>query len=456
MRSIGVNRAVFFGVLSKVWLALAGLVTIFLIASYFSPEMQGYYFTFYSLLAMQVFVELGLGVVIVNFTSHEWSKLKYDKEKGIIGDKTALSRLKSLASIVFKWYAFGGLLLALILGLLGYLFFSYSHPVLGVKWAYPWFSLCMLTGLNLAFLPAFSLLEGSNQVSQIYFYRFIQEIVRSIFTWIIILLGGALWAPAGSTLFMLIWAVIFLYRNYANYFRSLLRQIAGPIIDWRNEIWPMQWRIGVSWLSGYFFFSLFTPVLFHFQGPVAAGQMGMTWSVVNALSMVASMWIITRAPQFGIYIAKKEYKELDRLIFASAVSSLAVATLGAAFVFGLILILNVYQFPLAIRLLAPLPTILFLVSTVLMQISYAQSTYLRAHKQEPFVRMSVISAVLMIVLVLVGGSRWGALGVSAAYFIVVVLFGLPYGTIIWLRCRKDWHADKVADVLGFDQRGVVN
>ena len=70
-RSLEIDRAVFFSIMEKVWTLPAGLVTALLIAAFFSPELQGYYYAFSSLLALQVFAELGLGTVLTCYASHE-------------------------------------------------------------------------------------------------------------------------------------------------------------------------------------------------------------------------------------------------------------------------------------------------------------------------------------------------------------------------------------------------
>ena len=53
-----VDRAVFFGVLTKIWGLCAAPVSAILIVTQFTPEIQGYYYTFAALLALQIFVEL--------------------------------------------------------------------------------------------------------------------------------------------------------------------------------------------------------------------------------------------------------------------------------------------------------------------------------------------------------------------------------------------------------------
>lgn len=441
LKLFGINRAVFFGVLSKVWLALAGIVTIFVIAAYFSREVQGYYFTFHSLLALQVFVELGLGVVIVHFSSHEWSKLELDSNNnGILGDKTALSRLKSLAKVAFRWYIIGAFLLSIGLGSAGVVFFSYSGQST-INWFWPWIALCFLTGVNLSLLPNFSILEGCGQIVHVYYYRFIHGIIRFFSAWAIMILGGNLWAAPGAILFPLVWTVLFIYRRYFVFFRTLFSPSEYSVVNWGKEIWPMQWRIAVSWLSGYFFFSLFTPVLFHYEGAVVAGQMGMTWSMAHALSMIASMWIVARIPQMGGLIAQKDYKQLDRIILRSGTIAVFVAMIGGGIIFFFVKLFYLFDHPFALRFLPPLPTALFLAATVLMQISYAESNYLRSHKKEPFAVLSVIAAALMAVSVVVGAKFWGALGIAVSYFSIVAFFIIPYGTVIWLRCKREWHPD---------------
>jgi O-antigen/teichoic acid export membrane protein len=270
-------------------------------------------------------------------------------------------------------------------------------------------------------------------------------VLRSLSTWLIIILGGGLWALSGSTFILIIWTLLFLIFRYFNYFKALLLPVAGPKIDWWKEVWPMQWRIAVSWLSGYFCYSLFTPVIFHFHGPALAGQMGMTWSMTMALSIISSMWITTRAPEFGVLISKREYKSLDRLLYHAAAVSVLIASLGALVIFSLVSLLYYGHFPLASRFLGPLPTAFLLMATVLMQLSIAQSTYLRAHKKEPFMLMSLISAIVTTILVFLLGRSIGPLGIAFSYFAIVAFFGIPYGTVIWYRCRNSWHSDYFAE-----------
>jgi len=127
---LGIDRAVFFAISGKIWTMVAGLITTLLIASFFPPELQGYYYTFLSVLALQVFAELGLGTVISAYASHEWAKLAIDAQGRVSGDPDALSRLISLGRFALRWYLAAGAVVAIFLTLGGFFFLD---PLVGTR-----------------------------------------------------------------------------------------------------------------------------------------------------------------------------------------------------------------------------------------------------------------------------------------------------------------------------------
>jgi len=437
-----IDRAVAFGILDRIWRLIAGPVTAVLVAAWFTPELQGYYYAFASLLALQVFVELGLGTVIIQFASHEWSKLDLDSSGRIVGDKNSLSRLISLARFTAVWYLVGAFVLTIGLVVVGYFFFSQSHDN-AVDWLMPWLSLSILTGITICLVPLWSLLEGCNQVARVYAFRFIQGLCIHLSIWIAILSGAKLWAASVSSIVGLLVTTALLLARYWPFVKNLFFvRPAGPRIKWRDEVLPMQWRIALSWLSGYFTFSLFIPVLFHYHGPVIAGQMGMTWSLVSVVSSLSFVWVNPKAPRFGMLVAQKRYQELDRLLWRLVVIVSAVAALCSTALWGLVFLLYALNHPLSSRLLAPLPTALFLLATVIMVFSFPFSTYLRAHKKEPILILSVITAILIAASNLVLGKYFSANGMAVGYLAVTAII-IPFVILIWHRCRAAWHGEPV-------------
>jgi O-antigen/teichoic acid export membrane protein len=443
LRRLEIDRAVFFGLLSRIWGLIAGPATAILIATFFSPEVQGYYYTFTTLLALQAFVELGLGTVAVQFASHEWSKLNLDDSGHIVGDGDALSRLISLAKLITTWFLVAGVLIAIGLGAAGYVFFS-GTPNHDIDWVSPWLLLCVVTGLTIWLVPVWSLLEGCNQVATLNSFRFFQGVLASVVVWTAIFGGAELWTAPISGLAMLVCSAFFLRRRYWTFFKTLLlSKPQGPRIRWRTDMLPMQWRIALTWMSGYLYFSLFTPVLFKYHGPVVAGQMGMTWALVGAVGSIPISWLSPRVPQFGMLIAQKSYHTLDRLFWKTTRVVTLVTVLVALSIWGAVCLLNAIDHPVAVhlasRLLPPLPTGFFLLGQLLMVVSSPFSTYLRAHKEEPVMVVSVTAAIAIALATLILGRHFSATGVSIGYFLVHVV-AVPFVFLIWFRCRAKWHA----------------
>jgi hypothetical protein len=113
--TLGLDRAVAFTVLARVWSGSAGLVTVFLIAKFLSPAEQGYYYTFGSLVALQIVFELGFSVVILQLASHERAHLSISNEGLVSGDRVAHERLASVLQKSVRWYSVAALLMASIL-----------------------------------------------------------------------------------------------------------------------------------------------------------------------------------------------------------------------------------------------------------------------------------------------------------------------------------------------------
>lgn len=437
---LAADQAVRYSIAGKIWLLASGLLTTLLIAQCFTSELQGYYYTFNAILVVQVFAELGLSAVIVSFASHEWSRLRIDTQGRVVGDDLALSRLISLARFSLRWYWAAGAAVALGLALVGLVFFgATSSPT--VNWTWPWLLLCLTAGLTLLFMPVAALLEGCNQVASIYKYRFAQYVATGLVAWLAIGLGGGLWAAPLSGLAGLAVMALLTWRRYGSFVRTvfLAAQPPGGHLSWKADILPMQWRIALSWVGGYFTFALFTPVLFHYHGAVVAGQMGMTWALVSALSTVAASWVAPKAPMFGMLIAQRRYAELDRAFWRLEAVVVAVVVVGAIAMWSGVYVLNWIDHPYAGRLLSPMATACLLLGVIVQAVSLPMAAYLRAHKKEPLLGISVFSGLATGVLTLVIGRLYAAEGVAASYLVVTGLV-TPFVALIWQRRRVEWHA----------------
>ncbi|PSR52476.1 polysaccharide biosynthesis protein [Adhaeribacter arboris] len=333
--------------------------------------------------------------------------------------------------------------MVLLLLPLGWFFFSANQAnTEQVNWLGPWILLCISTALFLFITPVFSFLEGCGKVKEVALYRVYQSLSNYIFIGFSLALGLRLYAlgvgVAISFLSGLIWLNL---KSNRIFLKDIwVSKISDYKINWQQEILPFQWKIAISWLSGYLIFQLFNPVLFTFQSAAVAGQMGISLAAFNGVSLVAMAWVNTKIPVFSVLIAKKEFEELDRIFFKAAIQSLVVVafasfTLVAVIYFLQSLDISISTRFLPIKLLAILGFI-----NILNQITFCQAIYLRAHKKEPFLLNSVVGSILTGISTYVAGRYFGVETVVVMYFLLNLVVGLPWNSYTFLHKRKAWHS----------------
>ena len=431
------DRAVVSGLLVKLIQGIASPVSAVLTLHYFNPEMQGYYYTFSSLLALQLFLELGLSTIITTFAAHEWSLLSFDREGRPVGEAGALARLSALAKKTLRWYSIAAGFLAVALICAGTWFFGLHSQSESVEWQNPWIALSLLSAINFLLIPGWALLQGCGQIAVVNSLRIVEVICRSAVLWGAIVAGAALWSTVAAAMASIIVAIAFFLFRYRAFFSTLLETKLASTFDWKSEVAPVQWRIAASWICGYFIFYLFTPVTFYFLGPVEAGQMGMTWALVSSLAGLATTWFQVRSPSFGGLVAQREFGKLDVLAIRTAATSILVCVVLSGIAIAGLLILNIYRPGIAGRFLPLSAVTIFLIAESLHQIPIAQATYLRAFKKEPFLSVSVSTAIIVGAGMLVFIPMLGVIGTSVSYLAGVV-GALIGGSYLFFRKRREW------------------
>jgi O-antigen/teichoic acid export membrane protein len=439
---LGIDKAIAYTLFSRTIQGVGGVGTVIFIARNLSKNEQGYYYTFSSILAIQVFFELGLSTVITQYVAHEIVNLKWVSQTNLEGDEVYQSRLASLLHFCFKWFSrISAFLFVLLIGA-GYYFFSNfgSDTTHAINWQFPWAILAFTTSCFLVIDPLMAFLEGMGKVKDIARMRLVQQTVYVIGLIIFLLCGFKLYSSALAT-FLAFLSI--LYNFFASGFSKILSNLwklkSRWTVSYRKEIFPYQWKIAVSWISGYFIFQLFNPVLFATEGTVVAGQMGMSLAALNGVLGLSMSWISTKVPLFSNLIAQKDYNELDKVFFTSFKKSVAIVSLGLLVLFAAVYMLQYLNLPLGKRFLPPLPLGFMCVSFLFNCIAFSLATYLRCHKAEPLLSQAVVFAICSALSTVILGNFFGVIGVTAGYLALGLTIGLPWVVIVFINKRKQWH-----------------
>lgn len=421
----------------RVWQAVAGVITLAFVAHFLSPVEQGYFYTLVSMAALYMALDMGLSAVLVQFAAREFIGLSWGKGGSVEGGSS--SRFLTLVGLSFRWYSAAAVIFLLIYPI-GIAFVENGHADLGYDWRGPWALLVFATAVGFVFLPMLALIEGSGDVAEVYAIRLVQSFFGALVSWTALAMGGGLYAvammPAVSAAVAGIW--LFMRRR-----RMLIQafQVKLENFHWSVEVWPLQWRIGASWLAGYALVLMHVPLLFRTQGPVVAGQMGVTMTIANMLSMIALSWMTARIPAMTRAISTKDWMHLDHVYWRAFRKSCLAFVAGAVLFFGMRLVLE--WTPYEGRLLPVWETAGLLCAMGFYHVTGLFAAYLRAHLREPFLWPSLIGALMTAVAAIWAAPQWGSAGVVIVLFAINAVFFFPTAIWLWAHLRKKWHCEAV-------------
>lgn len=430
---MGLDFHVLLTLIFRGWAIVAGGATVFLMPLWLTPTEQGYYFTFASVLAIQVFFELGLNQIVMQLVSHEVAHLTETPDGKLIGNEFHLGRLSSLARLLQSWYCVAAILFAFIGGIAGNVFFVQKGTEPMSVWLGVWVVLICATAANLWLSPGLAVMEGCGKVGQVARLRLVQSVLGYGCLWITLLFGAGLWAATAVPVISVACTGYWL-KSHGN----LLRWLSNRVIDmknqlrWRTDVLPLQWRIALSWASGYLIFNLFTPMVFSRHGAVEAGRIGMALTVFSSISTIGMSWVNAKAPNLTMHISRGERKELNELFSALFLRSVIVVVLLCVLVVLMGMYLNKIGFPLMKRIASLDVLITLAVATIANSMVFAMAIYMRAYREEPMLMQSLVVAVLMVFVVYFGAGA-GVFAMMFFYMLTLVVVSVPWTTYLFLK-----------------------
>ena len=440
LNSLGIDGAILYTIFARVIQASGGIITVFLIAKFLSKEEQGFYYTFVSVLAIQIFFELGLGGILTQFVAHEMAHIQLENNT-FKGEQKHISRLVSILHFSMKWYTIFAFLLiiALILGG-GFFFYKNTQGIEHIHWRLPWLIVSVFGGLNLLISPIMAILQGMHKVKEMAKLTFIQQIVVMLISWLSLILGAKLYLVA-INLMMNFFILLLLY-SFSGHLKLLYKLSKYKVIEKINywkEIFPYQWKIALSWASGYFIFQALNPIVFSFYGPIIAGQVGMTITILNGILALVISWTSTKIPQWSSFIAKKEFNELDNSVTYTIKKSTLVAFLGITAATILIGGLQYFKLDLGNRFLPVELALILLMTIPINNVINIYSAALRSFKKEPFLFVALTVGLFSLVEVYLSAKYFSLNILIIGYFLVFALISLPLNLFVYKKKKKEYY-----------------
>lgn len=446
-QKIGMDKSIAYTSGARIIQGIAGIGSVFFITSFLSDVEQGFFFTFGSIVALQIFFELGLTGIMTQYVAHEVSHLSLNQNLEYEGESVYKSRLAYLVRFCVKWYSILACIVFVFLIIVGFVYFTRFGDAQStdIEWRKPWVVICLATSIQL-FISAFSsILSGLGFVKEISKISFYQQIITSLTLWVGLVAGGKLYVAGIAYLASsMVWLLITYRLNLLKILLLFLKVTITDSISYIKEIFPYQWKIALSWVSGYFVFQLFNPVLFAAEGAIVAGQMGMTLSAINAVQALSMSWMSTKIPLYSKLIALKDYIQLDKIFKHTLYHMIFVSVLCMMAFFSCVVFLRGFDITIndvhiSDRFLLYIPILFLLSASLANHFVGAWATYMRCHKQEPLVLQSVVVSILVMTSTFLFGRYFGVIGVTLGYSIITVFVSLPWTYFIFKSKKIEWH-----------------
>lgn len=416
----------------RVWQALAGIFTTILIAKFLNHVMQGWYYSFLSVAALYMLLDLGLSVVLIQVAAFEGIKVEWGSGYSCQGPGSQKIIALLRKSVIF--YSKLAVVFITIVFPAGYAFFL-KRDAQNIVWQWPWFVLCFMTSISLLTTPFLSILEGAGSLDRIYKLRLMQAICGALASWILMAIGAELWAACMASLSSVVIAVTWLIRSNSALVCAVWRA-RGAEYNWRQEIWPLQWKVAIGTLCGYMVTQINIPILFYIKGPELAGQFGLSLTIANTLGLVCQSWFARHVPLMVQAVAESDWATFDKIFRRDLKESISLFAIGAllvimgylAFIDGLIVS----------RLLPLWPFLGLLVYAFASLLVNAWAIHLRSFRREPLLPLVMLCTALIAPGVVFATQKYSINGMVAVLNAVYLFVLLPGAWVIWRRCNRNW------------------
>ena len=385
-----------------------------------SPSDQGFYFAFISFGILLQLCDFGLSYATLQSARH---LLATGRGHAIAPLGATALRINVVATLL-AW---------VIVGVLGWSVFARTAVHANTDWVAPWIAFISGVAFNHFTAPSIFLVEGGVSVSTAWRFRMRQEIAAGLMLILVLALGFGLWALVAYYWTRFVLAALWMTSGIMP--RKEARSLAFSITDWRRDVWPFQWRVGISAISGYLVFQAFSPIFFALQGPAEAGRFALSLAVMNALVMVTTAWPVSQAAHFGGMLGRNEKLALSSRLVRLLLSSTAFSVAGAVVAVAALLGLERFDPNVAARFADFGTTGLLIATAVIHHVVACFNVVLRSERRDPLLVLSVAGSVVTIACMTIVAALSNARGVALVYFFTSAM-GLPIAYAIYRKFAR--------------------
>jgi hypothetical protein len=435
------DRPLAYALMTRVWQAVSGPITILLLIRSLDLPEQGVYYGIVGIVGIQAYFELGLLNVLVSHAGHETAAMKkvVDASAGGTASESdpewlaAAARMRDLISNSFRW--FSGASLLYIVSALIFGWFSLADST--VAWQGPLVVLVPIAAISVCLSPGLSILEGAGFREVIFRFRFLQMTIGSVVMWVSLEYGLRLWALVLTSAVQAVMSMYITFIGQADFFRRFRRiRDQKSNFDWVHQVLPVQWRVALIGASFHFATQFFTVIVLMFHSDVDAAPLGMTLSVTTAIQMLALAWVQTQYPIVSMHHGAGEREKAGTIWRRTAFVSTTLLIAGFTVLTAAIACLPWFGRNIEDRFIEPWQVAVLGIGCLASHIATVQGYYVLSRRANPLLQASLIGSIATAAAVWLGGYYYSTTGVVVGYAVAMSLVLAPVHTLAYVRFRR--------------------
>lgn len=313
------NRLTVVAMSASAWKMLGGPLTLIVISKYLNGYELGLYFTFISVAAIQQVFEMGISVALVQ----KYASRLDDPNANRILFKASLLLYSSLA-LLFLFFA-------IIYGK-----FIFSDNFQEIKES--WYLYIIVISFSLLLNPLYSWVEGQGEIEKTYRIKLLGSLVTYTSLWVFVLIGQGIYSLVFSQLcgvfiqFVLLKIMRIHHVTRTNTSKnSLFHELKG--------ISQFQFKLSLVWITGYFYWNSYNVIIFKYITPEVAGIFGLSFAIVNAISVLSQMFLLVQRANIAKYVSSNRMEVAGVIYNKACLASIVIYSLAS-----LVLLLCKYVF----------------------------------------------------------------------------------------------------------------
>jgi O-antigen/teichoic acid export membrane protein len=419
--------------LARIWNLFSGLLLVFAASNVFTATEQGAFYTFLSLGAAQFFFDLGIGFVLANLAGR---KTPEDRDGVAYGD-LELEHVKASVRFGLKWSLISGVTLFLVLGTIGWYVFTHGESDTDFI-RLIWIAYVALVAFAMSFHLFLRLFEGLGFVVETAIARSIQSFVNIAVIYVVALTGiGIIALPIALAVALITASFYFMWcsEKIRSTFKITGLKSAG--INWREDIWPFQSRVAVTWISGYIIFQAQTPILFLLSSGIEAGKFGIAVQIFQALNTSANIFLTYNIREWTRFSANNDLNSLNRSFMKTLVLTCTLMAVGCLCVILGFWAIHYLGWAMAKRFPDMELLLLFSIAATFNQVFFCLGYYFRARGIEPLWWISTLAALVILLMPVLLWNNYSIAAATWSFFgVSVLLLGLLAPVYSYFLIRK--------------------